>query len=81
MMPGQIIQLGSPPNRIDLLTGIPHLSFREYYSSRETIKMDGLEINFIGLKGLKESKRIAGRHQDLADIENLEESSPDTDLT
>ena len=69
--PGQIIQLGYPPNRIDLLTGIAGLNFDELYSRRETVEIEGMNVDFIDREGLKASKRIAGRLQDLADIDNL----------
>ena len=69
--PGQIIQLGYPPNRIDLLTGIVGLNFDELYGRRETVEIEGMNVDFIDREGLKASKRIAGRLQDLADIDNL----------
>ncbi len=69
--PGQIIQLGYPPNRIDLLTGIVGLNFDELYRSRETVEIEGMNVAFIDREGLKASKRIAGRLQDLADIDSL----------
>lgn len=69
--PGQIIQLGYPPNRIDLLTGIVGLNFDELYSRRETVEIEGMDVAFIDREGLKDSKRIAGRLQDLADIDSL----------
>ncbi len=68
----QVIQLGYPPNRIDLITGITGMDFETAYASRTTVDVDGISISFIGLHDLKATKRIAGRHQDLADLENLE---------
>ncbi len=71
-VPGQVIQLGYPPNRIDLLTGIAGLDFAKLHAHREKVEIEGLEVAFIDIEGLKASKRIAGRLQDLADIESLE---------
>lgn len=68
----QIIQLGYPPSRIDLLTSLPGIEFSDCYPSRVTINMDGVEVNFIDLENLKKNKRATGRHQDLADLEKLE---------
>ena len=67
----KIIQLGFPPVRIDLLIGIRSLSFRKAYANRVVADSNGVAVNFISLEGLLESKRKAGRPQDIADIEQL----------
>ncbi len=69
--PGQIIQLGYPPNRIDLLTSIEGMNFQECYDSRLEVEISGVSVNFIDLENLKKTKRIAGRYQDLADLDSL----------
>jgi hypothetical protein len=68
----QIIQLGYPPARIDLLTTVPGVEFETCYASRVQVEIDNVTINFIDLDNLKRSKRASGRLQDLADLENLE---------
>lgn len=68
----QIIQLGYPPSRIDILTTLPGVEFAECYSSRVVVNMDGISVNFIDLENLKRNKKASGRHQDLADLENLQ---------
>ena len=68
----QIIQLGYPPNQIDLLTTITGVTFEECYKLKIQIEIQGLKINFIDIENLKNNKRATGRLQDLADIENLE---------
>ncbi len=70
--PDQVIQLGYPPLRIDLLTSVSGVSFDECYPNRQAVEADGVELPFIGLADLKANKRASGRHQDLADLENLE---------
>ena len=72
MIPDQIIQLGYPPRRIDLLTTLPGVEFSECYASRITTDMDGVSVNFIDLENLKKNKKATGHHQDLADLEALE---------
>lgn len=67
-----VIQLGHPPNRIDLIMGAPGVNFNTCYKSRVEEEIDGVCLPFIDLKNLKEQKRASGRHQDLADIQNLE---------
>ncbi|MGB3715185.1 MAG: hypothetical protein WA996_12215 [Candidatus Promineifilaceae bacterium] len=69
---GQIIQLGNPPNRIDLLTSLTGVSFEACYEKRIVLDVEDLEINFIDLENLKANKKATGRYQDLADLENLE---------
>jgi predicted nucleotidyltransferase len=69
---GQIVQLGYPPNRIDLLTSLTGIAFETCYENRIVVDIEGLQINFIDLENLRANKKAAGRHQDLADLENLE---------
>jgi len=71
LKPDQIVQLGFPPNRIDLMTSPKGVEFDTCYASREEIEIEGLRVNLIDLKNLKKNKKATGRHQDLADIENL----------
>jgi hypothetical protein len=71
LVPDQIIQLGYPPNRIDLLTTLPGVDFDECYPDRIIETMDGVSIHFIDLDHLKKNIKASGQHQDLADLENL----------
>ena len=73
--PDRMIQLGRPPNRIDLLTGISGLSFDEAWASRVSAQLDGLDVFVIGREALIKNKRATGRTQDLADVEKLERRS------
>lgn len=68
----QVIQLGYPPSRIDLITSPPGVDFETCYDSRVQTVIDGVAVSFIDLENLKKSKRAAGRLQDLADLENLQ---------
>jgi hypothetical protein len=69
--PDQVIQLGSPPNRIDILVTVSGLEFKNCYTQRISVLLDGVEVNFIDLENLKRNKKASGRLQDLADLENL----------
>ena len=73
--PNQVIQLGYPPARIDLLTSMDGVDFAECYLRRMTVLVDGVELGFIGLDDFKTNKRAVGRHQDLADLEALSSKS------
>jgi len=70
--PDQIIQLGYPPNRIDLLTDLKGVDFKTCYDNKIEAAIEGIKINFIDLENLKKNKKATGRHQDLADLEKLE---------
>ena len=70
--PGHTIQLGLPPNRIDLLTSMQGLDFAECFESKVITDLNDLNVYFIDLEHLKQNKRAVGRFQDLADLENLE---------
>jgi hypothetical protein len=67
----QIIRLGVPPVRIELATTLSGVNFNECYAERVVDMLDGVKVNLISLKHLKINKKASGRHQDLADIENL----------
>jgi hypothetical protein len=68
----QIIQLGYPPNRIDLLTSVPGVDFEDCYPLKIEVVVDDVIVNFIDLESLKKNKKASGRLQDLADLENLQ---------
>lgn len=68
----QIIQLGCPPTRIDLLTTLPGVDFADCFPSRVEAQIDDTLVNFIDLENLKRTKRASGRPQDLADLAYFE---------
>ncbi len=70
----QIIQLGYPPNRIDILTSCTGLNFGDCYRDKVDFEIEGVRVQFIDIENLKKNKRSTGRTQDLADAENLMES-------
>lgn len=72
LAPDQIIQLGYPPSRIDLITTPPGVDFGKCHAARVEVEVDGVLVSFIDLENLKKNKRATGRHQDLADLENLQ---------
>lgn len=70
-LPNHIIQLGYPPNRIDLITTPAGIDFDECYASREQVIFDNLTVNIIDLENLIKAKKASNRTRDLADIEEL----------
>lgn len=68
-----VIQLGYPPLRIDLLNSIDGITFDECYKNRKEVEIDGIKIHFIGYKDLVKNKQKSGRPRDLDDIDHLTE--------
>ena len=54
----QVVQLGYPPNRIDLLTEIEGVDFETCYSSKVKLNVEGTIIYFIDLNNLKNKKEL-----------------------
>lgn len=71
LSPDSVVQLGVPPNRIDLLTSISGVDFADVWSSRVDAQLDGLPVCFISKDLLLQNKRAAGRAKDLADVSQL----------
>jgi hypothetical protein len=71
LRPGRIIQLGQPPNRIDILTSISAVDFDSAWQSRVQTSIDDLSVNVLGWDELLRNKRASGRQKDLADVEKL----------
>ncbi|MBX7155516.1 MAG: nucleotidyltransferase [Bacteriodetes bacterium] len=66
-----VIQLGYPPNRIDIMTSVTGLTFEESYKLSVTTTIDGVNVRFIDAQSLKKNKLATNRHRDLDDLENL----------
>ena len=66
-----IIQLGHPPLRIDLLTQIDGVTFDKCFKNRKEVGIEGLTVNFIGYYDLLKNKRQTGRPRDMDDLDNL----------
>lgn len=45
---------------------------RDVWEDREVYELDGVPVTVVSADGLIAMKRVAGRHQDLSDIEHLE---------
>lgn len=69
--PGSVVQLGRPPNRIDLLTSISGVAFDDAWAGRVEGRLDGIPVFFLGLQALLENKLASGRPKDIADVARL----------
>lgn len=70
--PGKIWMLGQKPWRIDILTQIDGVSFREVWADRVVADFDAGPLYVIGREQLLANKRASGREKDLRDVALLE---------
>ena len=76
--PGPFFRMGREPVGVDILTAIPGVDFDGAWSRRVEDVFDeetNLRTNFISREDLLAGKRAAGRRQDLADVEAIEEAA------
>jgi hypothetical protein len=71
--PGQIIQLGHPPVRIDLLTSISGVTWEEAEAGKAVGKYGDVKVHYLGRVQFAANKRASGRKKDLADLEAIGE--------
>lgn len=67
-----IIQLGNEPNRIDLLTSISGVDFKQAFSNKVEGKYGDEVTYFISLDDLIANKKAGNRLKDKSDLEMLE---------
>ncbi|MGI8669873.1 MAG: nucleotidyltransferase [Aridibacter sp.] len=70
-IPTLVFQIGIEPSRIDILMGLKDLDFDESWQRRATATIGDIEIHFISIDDLIFNKQLAGRPQDLRDVEIL----------
>jgi len=67
-----VFQMGVPPNRIDIVTGLDAVTFDDAWQARASMTYGDQPVAVIGRDALIANKRAVGRPQDLADLERLE---------
>lgn len=67
----QVVQLGVPPNRIDIIMSLDGVSFDDAWAARIDTRIDGVDTHVISREHLIQDKRATVRPQDLVDIEAL----------
>jgi len=77
--PGIVFQIGVPPLRIDVITAIDGVQFQDAWPARFEATVGGLAVPVISREHLIANKKAAGRLQDLADVERLEQLGEDGD--
>lgn len=69
-----VVQLGYPPFRIDILTSIDGVDFDEAWTRRLQVRIGEVDVPFIAREDLIANKRATGRPQDLVDLDRLTNS-------
>ena len=68
---GNVIQIGYPPLRIDILTSPDGVSFEECYKDKFVFESDGIVMHIIGFDDFKKNKEASGRSKDIEDLRSL----------
>ena len=74
-----VFQIGIPPQRIDVLTSVTGLQFDAAWRTRRILRVNDLDLPFLGREELLRNKRETGRLKDLADANTLDrrDEAPD----
>ncbi len=71
--PGQFVQLGYVPGRIDLLNQISGVETEDVWQNRVHGTLQGLPVAYIGRAELVSNKRATGRGKDIDDLKAMGE--------
>lgn len=70
--PEDVLWMGTPPLRIDIVKGVPGGDFDGAYARRVRVDWQGLVVDVVSREDLIRLKRASGRPQDLVDADLLE---------
>jgi hypothetical protein len=71
--PRNVIQLGVPPVRIDILTSISGVPWEQASHNKVPGTYGEIPVYYIGINDFKNNKLASGRAKDIADLEALNE--------
>ena len=74
--PDIVFQMGNPPLRIDVLTGISGVRFATAWKDRVSQRVGRLSVPFLGRATLLRNKSATGRPKDAVDVATLRELQP-----
>jgi len=69
--PDSVVQMGYPPNRIDIINEIDAVSFEEAWSSRLMAQLEGVPVAYIAKDLLIRNKKAVNRPKDFGDVSKL----------
>jgi len=73
LSPREVLFLGRPPYRLDILSGVSGISFAQTFRSKHMVEISGLKIPLANPSQLLKNKRASGRDKDRQDIHFLEQ--------
>lgn len=66
-----VVMLGNPPFRIDIISKVDGITFEEAWENRDYGNFGGIQIPFISINDLIKNKESTGRDKDILDAKNL----------
>jgi len=75
--PLDVVWMGTPPARLDLMKGVPGGDFERAWGTRISVDIAGVCISLVGRGELIRLKLASGRPQDLVDAETLRGAEAD----
>lgn len=70
-IPQQIVQLGKPPVRIDIITSITGVTWKDAWMNKTSAKYGDIPVFFLGRNEYITNKRAIGGKKDIADLEAI----------
>ncbi len=71
LSPNSVIQIGIEPNRIDILTDIDGLTFKEAWQNKQTVSFDNLKTYTLDIDDIIKNKKASNRKKDRFDVIEL----------
>ena len=78
LAPDEVLFMGNPPVRVDILQRVDGLNFQDSYTRRQSVLWHDTPVTILSREDLIVSKRAAGRPQDLIDATQLESVAENT---
>jgi hypothetical protein len=72
--PDTVFQIGLPPSRIDIVSGITGVSFDDAWQRRVPVALPGVTVDVLSKVDFVTNKKAVGRAKDLADLALLDEA-------
>ncbi|MEI6169257.1 MAG: nucleotidyltransferase [bacterium] len=72
LVPKSIVEVGHEPLKLHVMNAISGVTFDDAYTRRQTVRLDDLDVPFIGYEDLVRNKSATGRGKDKVDVEELE---------
>jgi hypothetical protein len=72
--PDTVFQIGLPPSRIDIVSGITGVSFDDAWERRVPVVLPGGTVDVLSKIDFVTNKKAVGRAKDLADLALLDEA-------